>query len=89
MFVVSIFWNPIHIKLRDTFIKSKLFFAHQNPSSFSLESDAQLKWILANKNEYKEDFVLAAMQEIAKREQPFKYKVLRLINKIFYLGDKK
>ena len=30
-------WNPINIKLRDTFIKSKLFFALHNPISFSVK----------------------------------------------------
>jgi len=36
MFIVSKIWNPINIKLRDTFIISKLSLALQNPTSFSV-----------------------------------------------------
>jgi len=44
--------------------------------------DYQLRWILANKNEYKEDFILAAKEELIKRKRPVNYMIKRLWNRL-------
>ena len=44
--------------------------------------DYQLKWILDNQNEYSNEFVLAAREELARREQSGKSLITDLLNKI-------
>ena len=44
--------------------------------------DYQLKWILDNQNDYSNEFVLAAKEELAKREQSGKSLIMDLLNKI-------
>ncbi len=44
--------------------------------------DYQLKWILDNQNEYSNEFVLAAREELARREQSGKSLIMDLLNKI-------
>ena len=44
--------------------------------------DYQLKWILDNQNQYSKDLVLAAKEELAKRERPVKSQFTLLLNKI-------
>lgn len=44
--------------------------------------DYQLKWILDNQNEYSNEFVLAAKEELARREQSGKSLIMDLLNKI-------
>lgn len=44
--------------------------------------DYQLKWILDNHNEYSKEFVLAAREELARREQSGKSLIMDLLNKI-------
>jgi len=44
--------------------------------------DYQLKWILDNQNEYSKDLVLAAKEELAKRERPVKSQFTLLLDKI-------
>jgi len=44
--------------------------------------DYQLKWILDNQNEYSNEFVLAAREELARREQSEKSLITDLLNKI-------
>ena len=47
--------------------------------------DYQLKWILDNQNEYSNEFVLAAREELARREQSGKSLIMDLLNKIIKL----
>jgi len=44
--------------------------------------DYQLKWILDNQNDYSNEFVLAAKEELARREQSGKSLIMDLLNKI-------
>ena len=44
--------------------------------------DYQLKWILDNQNEYSKEFVLAAREELAKREKSVTSLFMYLLNKI-------
>lgn len=44
--------------------------------------DYQLKWILDNQNEYSKEIVLAAREELARREQAGKSLIMDLLNKI-------
>ena len=44
--------------------------------------DYQLKWILDNQNDYSKEFVLAAREELDKREQSVKSLFDQLLNKI-------
>jgi len=44
--------------------------------------DYQLKWILDNQNEYSNEFVLAAKEELARREQSGESLIMDLLNKI-------
>jgi len=44
--------------------------------------DYQLKWILDNQNDYSNEFVLAAREELARREQSGKSLIMDLLNKI-------
>ena len=44
--------------------------------------DYQLKWILDNQNEYSKEFVLAAREELDKREKSVTSLFMYLLNKI-------
>ncbi len=44
--------------------------------------DYQLKWILDNRNDYSNEFVLAAKEELARREQSGNSLIMDLLNKI-------
>ena len=44
--------------------------------------DYQLKWILDNQNDYSKEFVLAAREELDKREKSVKSLFDQLLNKI-------
>ncbi len=44
--------------------------------------DYQLKWILDNQNDYSKEFVLAAREELAKREKSVTSLFMYLLNKI-------
>ncbi len=48
--------------------------------------DYQLKWILDNQNEYSKEFVLAAREELAKREKSVESLFMQLLNKIINIG---
>ncbi|MCZ6701521.1 MAG: hypothetical protein O6940_00610 [Ignavibacteria bacterium] len=41
-----------------------------------------MKWILDNQNDYSNEFVLAAREELARREQSGKSLIMDLLNKI-------
>ncbi len=43
--------------------------------------DYQLKWILDNQNDYSNEFVLAAREELARRELSGKSLIMDLLNK--------
>lgn len=47
----------------------------------------QLRWILANKNQYGEAFILAAKEELLKRERPISYLLKRLVNRVLSIGN--
>ncbi len=48
--------------------------------------DYQLKWILDNQNDYSKEFVLAAREELAKREKSVESLFMQLLNKIINIG---
>jgi len=49
--------------------------------------DYQLKWILDNQNEYSKDLVLAAREELAKRERPVKSQFTLLLIRLSICGN--
>ncbi len=51
--------------------------------SIAKKMDYQLKWILANKNEYEDKFVEAAKEELTKRERSLTNQVKGILNYLF------
>ena len=51
--------------------------------SIAKKMDYQLKWILANKNEYEDKFVEAAKEELTKRERSLMNHVKGILNYLF------
>ena len=51
--------------------------------SMEKKMDYQLKWILANRNQYEDKFVEAATEELIKRERSLMDKVKRLLIGLF------
>jgi len=48
------------------------------------KNDYQLKWIIANQNEYEDKFVFAAREELARRDSSLYVKVRQLLNSFFH-----
>jgi len=51
--------------------------------SIAKKLDYQLKWILANQNEYEDKFVAAAKEELIQRESSLINKVKGILNYLF------
>ena len=57
--------------------------------SMQKKLDYQLKWILSNSDEYNENYVRAASNELSKRKSSInRLSIKYLLNKFFYFGNK-